>query len=81
MTEVKNFARSRILVAGTRQNKERCRVARAEEKQINFRRKHHEESAVAEALGSMNQNDMRRFYATVDGVRHNIIPRTLCEIK
>lgn len=75
VTDMKNVARSRMLVAGTRQNRERYRAARAEEKRIHRRKKRqHEESVVAEAQESMNRNDMRRFYATVNGARHNTVP-------
>lgn len=64
-----------MLVAGTRQNRERYRVARAEEKRIHRREKRqHEENVIAEAQESMDRNDMRRFYATVNGARHKTAP-------
>ena len=71
VTDEKNAARSRMLVASTRLNRERYRVARTEEKRIHRRKKRqHEERVIAEAQESMDRNDMRRFYATVNGARH-----------
>lgn len=75
VTEEKNVARSRMLVSGTRQNRERYRVARSAEKRTHRRKKRqYEERVIAEAQESMEQNDMRRFYATVNGVRSKTAP-------
>jgi sorting nexin-29 len=75
VTDEKNAARSRMLVSGTRLNRERYRAARVIEKRIHRRKKRqHEESVIAEAQERMDQNDMRRFYATVNGARHKTAP-------
>lgn len=56
-------------------NRERYRVAKAEEKGIRpSKKRHQEESVTAEAQESMDKNDMQRFYVIVSGARHKIVP-------
>lgn len=75
VTDEKNVARSRMLVSGTRQSRERYREARVAEKRIHRKKKkEHEENVIAQAQESMEQNDMRRFYETVNGVRRKTAP-------
>lgn len=48
------------------------RAARAVKKRIHHKNKRqYEESVVFEAQDSMNRNNMRRLYSTVNGTRHN----------
>ena len=74
-TDEKNRARSRMLTAATRQNRERYRVARAAENRTHRRKKReYEEQVLASAEDSYAQNDVRRFYRTVNRVRSRNFP-------
>jgi len=70
-TDEKNLARSRMLVAATRQNRERYRELRAAEKRIHRRKKRqYEDHVLAEAQGSFDRGDVRKFYRTVNSARY-----------
>lgn len=77
VTDVKNAARSRMLVTSTRKNREWYRAVRAEEKRIcRITKRQHEESVIVKGQVRMNGNNMRRF----NGAQNNTVPvLAMCE--
>ena len=74
-TDEKNRARSRMLTAATRQNREKYREARAAEHRVHRRKKReHEEQVLANAEDNFARNDLRGFYKTVNRVRSRNLP-------
>lgn len=74
-TDEKHLARSRMLVAAIRQNRDRNKDLRAAEKKLHRRNKRgYDEKVLSEAEGSFARNDARKFYKTINNMRKKSAP-------